>query len=220
MTQGDVESVGTTLDGEELPPEEDPHYDDEDEDGGTSIYPIETTVAMSAVFDQHSRQPFQFTPAVRHPVDSQVPSARTSEVIESLSERFADTIPPVGEVGTVTITEDDHHIELDVDRQDGNTGPQPFSEWAVEMFYKTLSMDGDIEEVQGAGCSEEDLAELRENALSMLPGEIVECGGRCKKCGSEVREEVYLRPGQEKAPIMCDCGVGTGYPPIEGDRGD
>lgn len=208
------DTVGTTLDGATLPPDEDPHVrPDTDRDAdGSSLYPVELTVGFNCEIEDNGRTfvtPFIQKPAGKH----DLPSSRYNEIRDTLQKRFNMEAPPIGTIGTVVVTEDDHHIRLD---DPAERDAIPFAQWLLENLYKAIA------ELPAAAFGEDhnpisadDVNNVEEALLDILPGELTLVGGECNKCGEQVRELKYMTEDQDQRLAMCDCGVGTSYPRLD-----
>ncbi len=212
-TSSTVETVGTTLDGETLPEDDDPHHQPEsaEERDKSSIYPLELRVGFHGRFKDNGRvfpAPVVETPHGK----TQLPSSRFKKIRKSLKEAFDLSAPPIGYVGTVTVTETDHHIHVDApDERD----TKPYAEWILENIYKIISrIPAEAYSKEQSTISAADVNNIEDHALDALPGELVVVGGECHNCGNTVRESRYMVEEQEQAHAMCDCGIGTSYPRV------
>ena len=212
---GQTETVGTTLSGSELAREDDPHQVPDTGRGtnGSSLYPLELGVGFNCQLQRDGRT--FVSPWVEQPMGRyDLPSSRHEEIRITLRKRFGTDAPPIGRVGTVTVTETDHHIKLDsADDRDA----VPYAQWLFETVYKFVSgIPPEAFSDEQNTVSADAVNEVESSLLNALPGDLVPVGGDCRECGDHTEELRYLRPDQDQALAMCDdCGVGTSYPRLD-----
>lgn len=202
-------TTGVTLSGDELDPEDDPHDPETRvDDSDTSIYPITSTIRVTPHIERGKR-PVSFTLAFEIPfgVDT-LPTSRVDEARSDLRDRLDLDSPPVGEIGEVTFTERGHHIDLyPEDERDALAA----GEWLMQRFHFLLEQasSGHFEDTDIPISA---VQSLQDTIHEHVPGRFETVGGECDNCGATIEEEAYLKPGNDQAHVMCDCGIGTSYP--------
>lgn len=213
------ETTGTTLSGDELPPEEDPHEpqtDDRHQDN-TSIYPITSEFHVRASFDDGGRHPFSVGISIKIPfeVDS-IPSQRTKAAREDIRKKIDWENPELGALGTITFSEKDHVVKFypEEERETKTVG-----EWVMEQFYYILEQSN-ANQFTEADIPLSDITDLQDIVHRNLPGEFITVKGECCECGDTVEADTYVSKGADEGFAWCDCGVGSSYPRQEGTAND
>jgi len=204
------QTTGTTLEGEELDPENDPYepQTEDDHHEESSIYPIETEFKVEASFTDSGRHPFHIGISILIPigVDS-IPSSRTKAVRKDLQKTLDLENPKLGTRGKITFTERDHTIKL-YSEDERNT--KTVGEWVFEQFFYMLN-ETNAKDFSDADIPIEDVTTIQDAIHTNLPGKFITVEGTCSKCDNKIKEEVYTREDLDKGFVMCECGVGTTY---------
>lgn len=220
MKATDRDTTGTTLEGEELPPEEDPHdpqTDDKHQDE-TSIYPITSKFSVEASFERGSgRHPFNLKTVIEIPfgVDN-IPTERTRDAREDINRKVDWNNPEIGVLGTVTFSEKDHVVKFypSEERETKTVG-----EWMMEQFYYMLQQ-ANASQFTSADIPVSDVTDLQNIVHQNLPGEFITVEGECHSCGETVRAETYASEGADEGFARCDCGIGSSYPRVDESTAD
>lgn len=215
MKATDRDTTGTTLEGEELPPEEDPHdpQTDDKHQNETSIYPITSKFSIEASFERGSgRHPFNLKTAIEIPfgVDS-IPTERTQDAREDINRKVDWDNPEIGVLGTVTFGEKDHVVKF-YPKEERET--KTVGEWMMEQFYYMLQQ-ANAGQFTSADIPVSDVTNLQNIVHQNLPGEFITVEGECHKCGKTVRAETYASEGADEGFVQCDCGIGSSYPRVD-----
>lgn len=218
MKTAERKTTGTTLSGDELPPEEDPHEPQTDDDQDkTSIYPITSEFLVSASFNDSGKHPFSVGINITIPfgVDS-IPPQRSNAAREDIRKKIDWENPKLGALGTITFSEKDHVIKFyPEDERDTKT----VGEWVMEQFYYILEQSN-ASQFTEADIPLSDVTGLQDIVHSNLPGEFITVKGECNKCGNTVEADTYVSEGADQGFAWCDCGVGSSYPKQEGVTAD
>lgn len=220
MRATNQDTTGTTLEGEELPPEEDPHEpqaDDKHQDNN-SIYPITSKFWVEASFERGSgRHPFNLKTSIEIPfgVDN-IPSERTSAARDDINRKVDWENPEIGVLGTVTFSEKDHVVKFHPEEE---RDTKTLGEWMMEQFYYMLQQSN-ANQFTSADIPLSDVTDLQDIVHQNLPGEFITVGGECHSCGDLVRAETYVSEGADKGFARCGCGIGSSYPRVDDGTAD
>jgi hypothetical protein len=204
-------TTGTTLSGDELPPEEDPHEpkaDDKHQDK-TSIYPITSEFWVKASFNDGGRHPFSIGINIEIPFGvNTIPSQRTKAAREDINRKIDWDTPELGALGTITFSDKDHVIKFYPEEE---RDTKTVGEWVMEQFYYVLEQANANQFTEG-DIPLSDVTDIQDIVHRNLPGEFITVEGKCHKCGETVRSKSYVSEGAEEGFAWCSCGVGSSYP--------
>lgn len=208
------ETTATTLSGDKLSTEEDPHYKPETDtnQSETSIYPITTEFSVDVSFQDSGRHPFTAGICIEIPfgVDT-IPSNRTKAAREDIRKKIDWDNPEVGTLGTITFSEKDHVIKF---YPESERDTKTVGEWIIEQFYYMLEQ-ANTAQFTSAEIPLSDITGLQDIIYRNLPGEFITVEGECRHCDSKISTETYAKEDADKGFAWCECGVGSSYPRIE-----
>ncbi|QLH82371.1 hypothetical protein [Halosimplex pelagicum] len=214
MNATEQETTGTTLSGDELPPEDDPHEPTTDtkHQDENSIYPITSEFRVRASFDDGGRHPFSVGITIEIPfgVDT-IPTQRTKAAREDINRKIDWENPELGALGTITFSEKDHVIKFYPEEE---RDTKTVGEWVMEQFYYVLEQANASQFTEG-GIPLTDVTDMQDIVHRNLPGEFITVEGECNKCGETVRAETYVSKDADQGFAWCDCGIGSSYPRVD-----
>lgn len=210
-----TETTPQTLSGEEVPTEDDRHNHEtkDKQNDDNTIYPIETTFSLQMSFDTPGKNPYYPNISVKIPFSvKNIPSTRVNEAREDIKQKIDYSQPEIGELGTITFTEETHHIKFYPEDEKHTI---TLGEWIFEQFYHFLNHANE-KAFNKSPISHETVSTIQELTIENLPGRFITVGGECEFCNAQIKKTRYISdPTKTEAGAICnECNTGTVYPEL------